>query len=192
MDGSLFARIHIAPDALARSPGHVRERYANAAAVMQATLAYLRPLPPALVARWLRREEGHVVIDAMRHGFRAGENPWRDRVLRDVAWVRLRLLVDEPVDYLAPVGALIAWLIGWGRMQGPDTQPWRDFEQGVRSAFAAGYGRSEMARADVDAYLAEGIAWFLADRRGLNLADPRLEKLLRATVFNEAWCQWLG
>jgi hypothetical protein len=57
----------------------------------------------------------------------------------------------------------------------------------VQSGFAAGYGRSEADQADVNAYLAEGIAWHLADARGLNAADPRLHKLLRATIFDESF-----
>ena len=54
------------------------------------------------------------------------------------------------------------------------------------SCFRGGYGRSQAARTDVTAYLAEGIAAYLADRSGLNVSDPRLEKLLAATVFNPA------
>ena len=184
---ALFARIHISPEALARSPGHVSERFATGVAAMQATLAYLRPLPPTLVQRWLAQERGHIVIDASQHRFEPGSCAFRGRWLEDVAWVKLALLVDDPIRFLTPVGALIAHLIGWGETPGRDAQPWRDFVRGVQSGFEAGYGRSDAARCDVDAYLAEGIAWYLTDRRGLNVENPRLEKLLRATVFNNAW-----
>ena len=183
----LFARVHLAPEALARSPGHVQERFPTGVHAMQATLDYLRPLPEALVQGWLASPRGHIVLDAARHGFEPGGGTFRGRPLADIAWVRLALLVDDPVAFLTPVGALIAQLIGWGETSGWDTQPWRDFVRGVRSGFESGYGRSEAARGNVDAYLAEGIAWYLADRRGLNVENPRLEKLLRATVFNNAW-----
>jgi hypothetical protein len=53
----------------------------------------------------------------------------------------------------------------------------------LESCFRAGYGRSEAARQNSDTYLAEGIAAYLVDRRQLNLQDPALEKLLRATIF---------
>jgi len=63
---------------------------------------------------------------------------------------------------------------------------WSQFESGVQSCFRAGYGLSPAARSDPKAYLIEGVAHFLADRRSLNLNDPRLEKLLAATLFNQA------
>ena len=183
----LLARVHISPYALARSPGHVAERFETVSDALAATLALLRPLPDGLIDRWLATPRGHVSIDARRHGFAAGESLFRGRALQDAAWVRLALLVDDPVAYLTPVGALIARIIGWGQPNVRADQRWRDFARGVQSGFAAGYGRSEAARADVNAYLAEGVAWYLAAPRGLNTADPRLHKLLRATVFSEAF-----
>ncbi len=185
----LIQRVHISPDALARSPGHVAERFDTVSDALAATLALLKPLPEALVAHWLAKPRGHVVIDARRHAFVAGQDEFRGRVLQDVAWGRLSLLVDEPTAYLTPVGWLIARIMGWGQPHARDDQRWRDFERGVRSGFAVGYGRSEAARADVNAYLAEGVAWYLADARGLNVADPRLHKLLRATVFDDRFYQ---
>ncbi len=187
----LISRVHFESGALARSPGHVRQRYPTPAAAMKATLHYLQPLPEALIARWLAEDRGHIIIQASQHGFELGKSRFRRRWLEDVAWVRITLLVDDPIDYLMPVAALLASLIGWGSTPDQATQPWQDFVRGVRSSFDAGYGRRDEARADVDAYLAEGIAWYLVDRRGLNITNPRLEKLLRATVFNEAWCRRL-
>ena len=183
----LVQRVHISPDALAHSPGHVAEHFGTVSDALAATLALLRPLPEGVTERWLESPRGHVVIDARRHGFAAGESRFRGRTLQDVAWVKLTLLVDDPVAYLAPVGALIARIIGWRQPDARADQRWRDFERGVQSGFDAGYGRSDAARADVNAYLAEGVAWYLAAPRGLNIADPRLHKLLRATVFSEAF-----
>lgn len=183
----LIRRIHISPDALARSPGHVQERFHTVTEALHATLALLHPLPDALVQRWVDEEGGFVVIDSLQHGFRAGENVFRGRNLQDVAWLRLALLVDDPISYLVPAGYLIARIIGWNQPDARKDQRWRDFERGVRSGHVAGYVRSEAARADVTAYLAEGIAWYLVDARGLNIADPRLHKLLRATVFSETF-----
>ena len=191
MQEALFTRIHIAPDALARSPGHVTERFRTGVEAMRATLSLLRPLPHALAERWLAEPRGHIVIDAVRHGFEPGAGVFRARALEDVAWVRLALLADDPVAYLTPVGALIARLIGWAGTPERAGQAWRDFARGVRSGFEAGYGRSDAARTCEDAYLAEGIAWFLVDRRDLNASDPRLEKLLRATVFDDRWIRSL-
>ena len=185
----LIQRVHISPDALARSPGHVNEHLGTVSDALAATLALLQPLPHALVERWLAEPRGHVVIDAWQHGFVSGESAFRGRRLLDVAWVRLALLVDDPIAYLTPIGQLIARLVGWEQPHARSDQRWRDFLQGVKSGFAAGYGRSDAALMDVNAYLAEGVAWYLADEQGLNMADPRLHKLLRATLFNKRFYQ---
>ena len=189
MHSPLIQRVHISPDALARSPGHVAEHFDTVSDALVTTLALLRPLPEALVNMWLLEPRGHVVIDAREHGFVAGESTFRGRVLQDAAWARRALLVDDPITYLTPAGWLFARIIGWGQPDARSDQRWLDFERGVRSGFVAGYGRSDAARTDVNAYLAEGIAWYLADTRGLNTEDPRLHKLLRATVFNDRFYQ---
>lgn len=185
MHETLSARIHISPDALARSPGHVAEHFDTVSDALTATLALLRPLPSALLERWLAKPRGHVIIDARQHGFTPGESQFRGRDLQDAAWLRLALLVDDTISYLVPAGYLIAHITGWNQPDAREDQRWLDFERGVQSGFKAGYGRSEAARTDVNAYLAEGIAWFLADSRSLNIADPRLYKLLRATIFDD-------
>ena len=183
----LVQRVHISPDALARSPGNVAEHFDAVSDALAATLTLLRPLPGGLIDRWLAKPGGHIIIDARKHEFVAGESLFRGRALPNVAWVRLALLVEDPISYLTPVGWLIARILDWGQPNARADQRWRDFERGVQSGFAAGYGRSDAARADVNAYLAEGIAWHLADPRGLNMENPRLHKLLRATVFSEAF-----
>ncbi len=189
---AFIARIHLAPDVLARSPGHVSEHFSTGVEAMRATLAYLRPLPRAWVQRWLAQERGHLVIHPTRHGFQAGVQTFRGRALEDVAWMQLSLLIDDPIAYLTPFGMLMAHLIHWEERDKWQSQAWRDVARGVQSGFEAGYGRSEAAREQIDIYLAEGIAWYLVDRRALNIANPRLEKLLRSTLFRDDWYQAEG
>ncbi len=187
-------RLHILPDALARSPGHIAERLPPPAAALFAAARLLQPLPPPLLDSWLAAEDGHIVIGPLTHGFSPGPNAFRDRMLDDIAWLRLAYLVDDPITFLAPAGQLIHFLI-LNRFR-PDIEPtpivWRQFQSGLQSCFHAGYGRSIGAQQDADLYLGEGIAWYLADRRGLNLADPRLEKLLTATLFDASFYLYLG
>ncbi len=187
----LTPRVHIGVHVLARAPEAVRSRFATPGQVMQGTLAYLHRLPPALIARWLAQKGGHIVIDDARHGFEQGPCTFRGRELVQVAWTRIDLLVTDPITYLHPVGKLLAHILGWASTPQPQTQAWRDLVQGVQRGFDAGYGRSLAAQSSPLDYLAEGIAWYLVNRRALNVADPRLEKLLRATVFNPSWYRHL-
>lgn len=183
---SLRLRLHILPETLARSPGHISERFATPIAALDALERQLQPLPSALVEHWLNRPEGHVVLNARRHGFEPGPSSNHPRSLVDVAWTRLALS-PAPRNFLIPTAHLIARVIGWNRADGrePILKNWDAFVAGVKSAFGAGYGLSPNARNDVNVYLAEGIAAYLVDRRALNLTDPALEKLLRAHVFDK-------
>ena len=183
----MIERIHILPGTLARSPGHVSEQWPTPMRAVRTVAQWLAPLPPALRQRWLSSPAGHIVLNPDHHGFVSGPQRVGARERQDVAWLKPALLPDRAA-FLLPVGEWLVWLIGWGEETPfePALKAWDQFESGVRSCFRAGYGLSPAARSRVDAYLAEGAARYLADRRGLNLDDPRLEKLLRATLFNQA------
>ena len=185
LQNRLYPRIHILPGALARSPGHVAEHFANPARALSGVLAQLQELPEPLVKRWLSAPQGHIVLNSQQHGFIPDDNAFRNRALVDVAWLKLAFVADE-VRFLTPAGYLIARITGWEQATEiePALKGWKQFESGVQSCFRAGYGLSAEAQRDVGAYLAEGIAHYLADRRSLNRHDPRLEKLLAATLFD--------
>lgn len=183
---TLLPRIHILPGALAGSPGHVAEQFSTPVAAMEVTLNHLQLLPDPLIQRWPAEPRGHIVLNAERHGYVPGANTFRGRTLQDVAWLKLALYPNRRLEYLTPVGALLVRLLGWGESQavGIDGQRWDQFCMGAQSCFRAGYGISLEAQTDVEAYLAEGLAHYLLDRHSLNRHDPRLEKLLAATVFD--------
>lgn len=181
---SLLPRIHTTPDLLARSSGRVTSRYDTPMTAINALLLQLSLLPVPLLHTWLQHPRGHIVINPQYHGYKPGFQPVVSRTLQDVAWIKLTYSLSDPILYLTPVGALISQLLGWKK---PDSvavlKNWKSFRQGVESCFRAEYGRSEVARENIDSYMAEGIANYLVDRRQLNIQDPALEKLLRATVF---------
>lgn len=196
----LETRVHIVSGSLAASPGHVTEHFATPAAALDATRPWLLHLPDPLLAQWLAAPGGHVVLNAGQHGFVPGDNIYQGRTLVDVAWLKLAVYPDDPVAFLAPLGHLIAHLLGWSSglssYSGAQAQPtldpaapvlraWEQFVSGVQSCFRAGYGLGTAAQTDATAYLAEGIAAYLDDRRRLNIRDPRLDKLLASTVFRE-------
>ncbi len=190
-DDSLLLRVHVTPDAVTHSSREVRARFETGVQALKATLAMLEPLPKALVSRWLRTDDGHVIINASQHAFTWEKTDFRGRSWYGVAWVRLSWLLQDPIRYLTPIGILIAHKIGWEQTPQPQNQPWRDFVQGVLAGFKAGYGRSPSSQHHPIHYLAEGIAWHLVDSRQFNIENPQLQKLLRRTVFSEDWYRWL-
>ncbi len=183
----LQARTHIVAGSLAASPGHIVEHFPTPAAALNSLVPWLQGLPDPLLAHWLAIPGGHVVLNAERHGFTRGESTYGDRTLEDVAWLRLALYPQDRLAYLSPLGYLIACLLGWPvggpASRAPILKAWEDFTLGVQDSFRPGYGLSDKARTDETAYLAESIAAYLDDRRSLNARDPRIEKLLAATVF---------
>lgn len=190
---SLLSRLHILPDTVARSPGHIAEHFATPMAAFAATEHLLRPLPEPLRQRWLTAPEGHIVLNPTVHAFVAGPNHFRGRALTDVAWLTLRCLVDDTISFLTPAGQLIHHLIldRYQLRREPASAVWVSFWGGLQSCHRAGYASTQEAREDIDLYLAEGIARWLADRRGLNMQDPRLEKLLAATLFEATFYEQL-
>lgn len=186
---SLLPHLHILPDALAQSPGYVAEHYPTPMAALRATERLLSPLPEPLRRGWLAGSDGHVVINISQHAFIPGPNQAHKRLLEDVAWVQASRLVTDPAGFLTPVGHLIHHLIldRWHLPRETNPAIWEEFWGGLTSCQRAGYAASHEASEDISLYLAVGIARWLADRRELNLHDPRLEKLLAVTVFEAAF-----
>lgn len=191
---TLETRVHIVSGSLAASPGHVIEHFATPADALAAARLWLQRLPDPLWRRWLAAPGGHIVLNAGQHGFVPGDSIYQGRTLMDVAWLKLAVYPDDRVMFLTPVGHLIAHLVGWGSetkaqpalvAPAPALRAWDQFVSGVQSCFRVGYGLSVAAQSDVTGYLAEGIAAYLDDHRRLNVRDPRLEKLLAATLFRE-------
>lgn len=178
----LFPRLHTTPDLLARCSEEVKALWRTPVAAMQHVLAYLRPLPPPLVQAWLQNEAGHILLTAQEHGYTRGPVPWRHGPLLGVAQINLNTSVHEPRHFLFPVGLLLADILQW---QTPSSllKQASAFAAAVERGFAAGYSPYPAAHQNPDTYLAAGIAAYLVDRRQLNVEDPALEKLLRATIF---------
>lgn len=191
---SLYPRIHILPDTLAHSPASVIAAFPLPTRLLAATRQMLAPLPAPLVEAWLRDESGHIVIGSATHAFIPGPNTVFKRQLGDVAWVQASRLVEDAAGFLIPAGRLIHCLIlnRWRLPRQPNPAVWEQFWAGLVSCHRAGYAASQEALADIDLYLAEGIARWLADRRRLNLHDPRLEKLLAATLFDASFYKHLA
>lgn len=182
----LHERLHILPETLARSPTPVGERFPTPMALLAAVAQGLAPLPEPLRAAWLAAAGGHLVLTPDRHGFVPGPQPVRRETLTDVAWLRAALWLSDRMAFYEPVGWLVCHLLTdrFDLEAAASIPSWASFWRGLESGRQAGYGLSEAARADTRAYLAEGIAAYLGDRMALNQRDPRLEKLLAATVFS--------
>lgn len=192
------AKLHLTPGALARVGTAVGEHFDNPWAAVEALARQLHPFPSGLLRFWAAQERGHVLIGPRDGGYVPGPQPCGRRTLDGVAHVALADLAaanDRPLEL---IGYLLDHLLGcrgalagaWLSDGGGITPRWQEVGRQVQELFALGYGQSAAARQDAHAYFAQGLAAYCRHRQALNVADPRLERLLRRTVMSDAF--WLS
>ena len=188
-------RIHVAPRALELSPVDSQQRYMDMWSLLDDVVIRLRPLPVGLVRFWLGLKNGHVVLTHVPPRYEAGAWSFGRAVLHNVACIRVSDLAQGSLDAWVPLGHLLDHLMGTG---GSPDGAWLSDGGGINQAlqavgarvaelFPLGYGFDEAARQDVRSYFARSLGLYLQERRTLNVADPQMEKLLRATVLSEAF-----
>lgn len=185
-------KIHIRPDALARSRGDVQERLPSAWQAAIEIVHQLRGLPEETLLWWAEQPAGHILLTADESGYSVDVTAHAGENLHGVALIPLRQILHErkqaaigalqPLDHLLGCGGAMEgrWLSDgggihprWGRIGGQ-----------IADLFALGYGLSEAGFRDPHVYFAEGLWTAIHDRRSLNVADPKLERLLKASVLS--------
>jgi len=188
-------RIHVAPRALDLASTPVRQRFPHLWAPMEALLGRLQPLPEGLVRFWLGQPGGHVVITHLSAYYDPGDYLLKQNLLHNIAHVGLSDLAEESLEALVPVGHLLDHLLGNGGQpeglwlsEGGGVDPaLRQVGTRIAALFPLGHGFDTLAQQDRRSYLARSLALYWHDRRALNMADPLLERLLRTTLFSEAF-----
>jgi len=188
-------RLHVAPRTLELSSAMAQERYSQLWAPLQDLARHLSPLPGGLLRFWLNQTGGHVVVTHLSSHYEPGEGQLKNATLRNVAYVSASDLAGAPIEALAPVGSLLDHLLG---NAGAELGAWLSEGGGVHSAlhelglrvvelFPLGYGFDAAACADARSYFARSFALYLHDRRRLNVADPLMERLFRASLLADAF-----
>ncbi|MEZ4636680.1 MAG: hypothetical protein R2873_11445 [Caldilineaceae bacterium] len=188
-------KIHVAPRALTQSDANVRRRLSSAWSAALRLVAALHGIPEDALHWWARQPRGHILLTAEDEGYSASLRASGDRALAATALVPLhRILAQpdhalkltlQPLDHLLgcdadPTGA---WLSdGGGR-----TPRWQRVGGHIATLFPLGYGLSDAGINDPHWYWAEGLATALRDRRKLNAADPKLERLLGQSILDDGF-----
>jgi hypothetical protein len=160
----------------------------------------LLPFPAEMLTWWAAEPTGHVLIGDVSSVYQLGPTQVRGRSLTNVAWIALRDLSHAHVAVFSALANLFDHLLGcsgemegaWLSEGGGITLRWQEVGQRVSKLSWLGYAPHGTAGSPRD-YFAWGIALYCTDRRALNVADPRIERLLRTTVMNgEFWRQERG
>lgn len=192
-----LSKIHLTPRLLEHCPRHVAGQFDSLWAPVEELAQRLHPLPTALVQFLTYTPRGHIVLTARVSSYEAGTQSLRRQELEAVASISLIDLLEEPLRTLHMVSHLLDHLLGCqGAPQGgwlSDghglSPPWVEIGQQISELFELGYAMDEVAEASPRQYFARSVAWYIQDRRRLNVADPLIERLLRRTLFNENFCR---
>ena len=188
----LQRKIHVAGGAYAASGRAVRARFPSGWSAAIEMIGLLGGLPEDAIGWWAEQPHGHLLLTADDDSYAAlvsvnGEE-WRGVARLPMAW-----LVDNPAGALAAALCPLDYLLGdgedgrWLSSGGGISPRWQRVGTQIAMLFALGYGASAASRIDPRVYLAEGLALALRDRRRLNGQDPKLERLLGASLLSDGF-----
>ncbi len=181
-------KVHVDPEAL--SSASIAQDH-GLDVPWQAALSLARwmaPLPGEALDWWAQAVAGHVVLAPDGPVYRLVDAEGRLAVVRIPAlWV-----VREPQQALSWALMPLDHLLGcWGKSDGRwlsdgggIAPAWQEVGQQIARYFTLGYGWTSDGQSDPHRYLAEGWAAALMAPRTLNTADPKLYRLLRATLLS--------
>jgi hypothetical protein len=185
-------KIHVRPDALAHRRGDVQERLSSSWQAAIEIANQLHGLPEDALLWWAEQPAGHLLLTADESGYSSEPLDHAAGSLRGVALIPLRqILYDQegaairaflPLDHLLGCGGDRDghWL-----SEGNSLYPrWSRIGGQIADLFALSYGLSEAGCRDPHHYLAEGLWTAIHDRRRLNVADPKLERLLKSSLLS--------
>lgn len=191
----LARKVHIQPGALAHSSGDVQERLPSSWHAAIDLVSRLHGLPDAAFHWWAEQPAGHVLITTGERAYITGSLDAAQQQLAAVTLIPLAQIVRQPQQ--AAIAALfpLDHLLGcggaphgqWLSQGGGLSRRWQRVGAQLARLFSLGYGLSQAARQDPRIYLAEGMITALHDRRRLNIADPKLERLLGASLLSEGF-----
>lgn len=155
----------------------------------------LAALPAALLGRLAEAACGHIVVWSGPSGYEPGAWQHGPLSLCGVALINADELARRADPPLCALAGLVDHLIG--SVAGDGDEPltgraagaWGGFPGRLVAAQSLAHA-GRPAGESPSAYFAWALARYLADGRGLSVADPAVHRLLRSTVFSEAY--WRG
>ena len=151
-------------------------------------------LPEVAIGWWAEQSHGHLLLTTDDNSL-ASELFVNGKKLVSVARLPMAWLLAQPTRALAAILRPLDHLLGCGGREDGRwlssgsgiSLRWQRVGEQIAALFALGYGATEASRQDPRAYLAEGLALALGDRLLLNGQDPKLERLLGASLLADGF-----
>jgi len=186
----LQQKIHVAAGAYAQVGRGVQTHFSSGWSAAIGVAHLLGGLPEAAIRWWAAQPNGHLLLTA-------GDNAYANSALVDgeilyaVVAVPIDWLVEDETRALAAALCPLDHLLGCGGgdegwlSDGSGITPrWRRVGEQIAHLFSLGYGSNDASRRDPHVYLADGLALAMTDRQALNVNDPKLERLLAASLLS--------
>jgi hypothetical protein len=181
----------IEPGLLRQAAPRIAGQYESQWAPVERLAAYLEQLPAGALRFMADHARGYFLV-GVESGYVPGEVAIGERVHAQVARFTLHDL-ESSLACIDGAGRLLDHLLGchgepdgkWLSEGGGITKELVEVGAEINQLFHLGYGIDEEARQSPRSYLARSLAWYVDDRRALNVADPRMERLLKRTLMSE-------
>lgn len=193
----MVTKMGLDPGVLRQADPALAGQYDSQWAPVERLTSLVSALPAGALHFLANHPEGRLRVSS-RSGYVAGEFTWREQLHRNVAFFSLYDL-ESPFTCMCITANLLDHLLGchgeadgrWLSDGGGTTPDLETTGSEINQLYHLGYGIDEEARQAPSDYLARSLAWFIEDRRALNVADPRMERLLGRTLMNESfWTRW--
>jgi hypothetical protein len=159
---------------------------------METLAQHLQPLPSTLWDYLSGCTGGFAAISTGESRYVPGPATLGKQHVCNVALLSIEDLARDNERPLHVIGHLVDHYLGcrgaangsWLSEGGGLTSDWREAGNRLRQLFDLGYGVDKEALANTRDYFAQSLAIYCRDRRRLNVADPRIYKWLRSTLWN--------
>lgn len=186
-------KVHVGPQALGLSSAAVQRAYPHGWKAVQELEVLLGACPKDLLWWWAHGSRGHVLLTHLSSHYAEGYHPANKRVLENLAYVCLSDLHEHHAHALRPVGSLLDHLMG---SNGAPGGAWLSDGVGVIPELSAvgervreyarlGYLDQESGPLSARDYFSVAFGMYLTNSQELNVADPRIHRLMRSTTMSE-------
>jgi hypothetical protein len=185
------SKMGIEPGLLRHAAPRIAGQYESQWAPVEHLAGYLAQLPVGMLRFLADHPRGYLLVSG-ESGYVAGAEDAQERQRTPVARFSLDDL-ESSLVCLTGIGRLLDHLLGchgapdgrWLSEGGGVTQELAQMGAEIGQLFHLGYGIDDESRQSPRSYLARSLAWSIEDRRALNVADPRIERLLTRTLLSE-------
>jgi len=183
----------IEPGTLRRTSPQIAGQYDSQWAPVEELASRLERLPAGTLQFLANHPRGYLIVSS-RSVYEPDEVVVGERSRTNVAFFDIGDL-NSPFTCIRVAANLVDHLLGcdgkpdglWLSDGGGITPALAEVGKQISRLFDLGYAATGEAGRSRHDYLAHSLAWYIEDRRRLNVADPQIERLLKRSLMDEVF-----